>query len=40
MIFSKVLQKSDENPAKRNANVCIIAQNVWEHKTCGYNIRV
>ena len=40
MIFSKVPQKSDENPAKLNASVCIVVQNVWEHKTCGYNIRV
>ena len=32
MNFSKVLQKSDENPVKENANVCITVQVVWEHK--------
>ena len=38
MIFSKELQKSDENPVKENANVCIVVQNVWEHKIGGYGI--
>ena len=38
MIFSKELQKSDEKPIKLNANVCITVQNVWEHKTCEYDI--
>lgn len=38
IIFSKELQKSDEKPIKLNANVCITVQNVWEHKTCEYDI--
>ena len=38
MIFSKELQKSDEKPIKLNANVCIAVQNVWEYKTCEYDI--
>lgn len=38
MNFSKELQKSDENPVKQNANVCIVVQNVWEHKNCEYDI--
>lgn len=38
MIFSKVLQKSDGNLVKQNANVCIAVQSVWEHKTCEYGI--
>ena len=38
MIFSKELQKSDENPEKENANVCIVVRNVWEHKNCEYDI--
>ena len=35
MIFSKELQKSDENHVKQNANVCIVAQSVWEHNFGG-----
>ena len=38
MIFSKELQKSDENHVKQNANVCIVVRNVWEHKICGYDV--
>ena len=40
MIFSKELQKSDENPVKRNANVCIVVRNVWEHKNYEYDVSV
>lgn len=38
MIFSKMLQKSDGNLVKQDANVCITVQNVWEHKICEYDI--
>ena len=30
--FLKEASKIDENQGKWNANVCIIAQSVWEHK--------
>lgn len=36
--FLKGAAKSDENPVKRNANVCIVVRNVWEHKNCEYDI--
>lgn len=38
MIFSKMLQKSDGNLVKQDANVCIAVRNVWEHKICEYDI--
>ena len=35
MIFSNELKKSDENYEIGNANVCIVAQSVWEHNFGG-----